>query len=241
MIVNNIVTGTSIKAKVGLPNNYGNEKLPLLIFLHGIGERGDNVEVVDNYGPLYQAINGIELPFIVVAPLLPANTSYSSTFINNVLEHMKSTYMVDEDRICLMGYSFGGMGTLNYLHNIENVNKLACAVVIAPGATDPTKTKPIADGMLPMIAVHGTKDDIVPCSKTLAVVRAINEFAKRELIRFDIWVGMSHAIVNKFIEAKPIGSELIYPVYNWMLSHRRSHRANTYMIKVFGNIEVVKQ
>ena len=59
-----------------LPEGYGKErekKWPLILFLHGMGERGDDLELVKKHGPPKLAEQGREFPFVIASPQCPAD------------------------------------------------------------------------------------------------------------------------------------------------------------------------
>ena len=61
-----------IQFLLNLPEKHSSEKnWPLVIFLHGYGERGDNLELVRKYGPPRLVENGHQLPFILASPHCP--------------------------------------------------------------------------------------------------------------------------------------------------------------------------
>ena len=87
----NIVTTAGTRAKLYLPLEYDSTKqYPLMISLHGIGERGTNIEWVLKNGTPYWISKGHNFPFIVVAPQLEANKPYTNVWIDGVLEYVSA-------------------------------------------------------------------------------------------------------------------------------------------------------
>lgn len=86
------VTPAGTRAKIGLPEGYDPaKKYPVIYFFHGKGEKGTNLELVLNYGPLRQLINGIQLSNnynpIVVHPQLKTgdgDKNYGMEAINHI-------------------------------------------------------------------------------------------------------------------------------------------------------------
>jgi predicted peptidase len=155
-----------------LPENYKKKKVyPLIVFLHGSGERGDDTSLLKVGLPnLLKTAKHHE--FILVAPQCPVDSWWTreldelSLFLKDVLEH----YPIDRKHIYLTGLSMGGDGTWRLA---AQEPKLFAAIVPICGrdkANSASKLKSI-----PTWAFHGAKDEIVPASESRKVVRAINK------------------------------------------------------------------
>jgi predicted peptidase len=95
-----------------LPKDYEKqESWPLLLFLHGSGERGDDLEHVKVHGPPKLISKGKEFPFIVVSPQCPKERRWEPIELVALLDDLSSKYKVDQDRICVTGLSMGGFGS----------------------------------------------------------------------------------------------------------------------------------
>ena len=90
--------------------NSNSNKYPVVIFLHGIGERGANstdpatlsttIQSVAKHGPPMHVKNGTQFPFILVSPQLKNNFgSWSSGYVMEVINHVKTYLRIDERRI----------------------------------------------------------------------------------------------------------------------------------------------
>ena len=96
-----------------LPQSYGKDpgqKWPLLVFLHGGGETGDDVEKLRIVGPPKMVEQQEEFPFLVLSPQLPSRydqTTIWDTYVA-LLDQIVARYAVDEERIYLTGLSWGG-------------------------------------------------------------------------------------------------------------------------------------
>ncbi len=95
-----------------LPQDYDQrESWPLLLFLHGSGERGDNLELVKKHGPPKLVAEGRDFPFIIVSPQCPKDRWWEPIELLALLDDLAGKYKVDADRVYLTGLSMGGFGT----------------------------------------------------------------------------------------------------------------------------------
>src|SRR5580765_4212753 len=91
-----------------LPMEYGKNKTqrwPLILFLHGSGERGDDLELVKKHGPPKLVAAGKEFPFIIVSPQCPPNDWWSPELLDALLDEVEQKYAVDKDRLYVTGLS----------------------------------------------------------------------------------------------------------------------------------------
>jgi predicted peptidase len=163
--------------------NSNSNKYPIVIFLHGIGERCPNTNdknVLDDYisqvaklGPPMYVKNGTNFPFILISPQLKNNYgSWPSWYVMEVINYVKSYLRVDEKRIYITGLSMGGYGTWTM---IEDYPKLFAGAAPVCGAYNrPSKAPGIAAESVPVWAFHGTKDNVVKYTVTTNMVNAIN-------------------------------------------------------------------
>lgn len=100
----------SISYILDLPND-AKGKLPLIVFLHGSGERGVNLEMVKAHSP-FTYKNLIKEPVAILAPQCPENTWWDTQAIYFLIKEIVQKYKIDESRIYLTGLSMGGWGTL---------------------------------------------------------------------------------------------------------------------------------
>jgi predicted peptidase len=97
-----------------LPKEYGDDKSkqwPLILFLHGAGERGSDLNKVKSLGPPKLVAEGKEMPFIIVSPQVPERSTWDPEALDALLGEIIGQYAVDEARIYLTGVSMGGAGT----------------------------------------------------------------------------------------------------------------------------------
>ncbi|WP_448635594.1 carboxylesterase family protein [Pedobacter panaciterrae] len=103
-----------LKYLLYLPENYNKDdqqKFPVVLFLHGSGERGDDVSKVAVNGLPKLIADGKKFPFIVVSPQVPEGERWESTDLMRLMKDIKKKYRIDEDRLYLTGLSMGGYGS----------------------------------------------------------------------------------------------------------------------------------
>ncbi len=145
---------------LSLPPGYDQDaakRWPLMLFLHGSGERGDNVQMVKTHGPPMLAAKGQAFPFIVVSPQCPPFERWNPLQLNDLLDEIAAKYRVDADRIYLTGLSMGGSGTWNFAMTYPQ--RFAAIAPMATGgdAEDAARVK-----NLPIWYFIGSKDGDVP-------------------------------------------------------------------------------
>ena len=97
-----------------LPDGYrkeGGKRWPLIVFLHGAGERGDDLELVKIHGPPKLIEAGKKLSFIVASPQLALGEWWSPDMVEWLTKDLISTMRVDPEHVYLTGLSMGGYGT----------------------------------------------------------------------------------------------------------------------------------
>ena len=94
-----------------LPEGYSNDsdkKWPAMLFLHGAGERGSDVNKVKVHGPPKIVQNRKDFPFIVVSPQCPSDSWWRPFELIALLDEIQSQYKVDPDRVYLTGPGWCG-------------------------------------------------------------------------------------------------------------------------------------
>ncbi|MBR9990683.1 MAG: dienelactone hydrolase family protein [Gemmatimonadetes bacterium] len=191
-----------------LPADYDpSRKWPLLLFLHGAGERGNDVGNVAFHGPpklIREAT--MDLPFIVVSPQVPEDRIWSVRFLDAVLEEIARSHSVDEDRVYVTGLSMGGYGTWELA--MEFPHRFAAIAPISGGGTMPGAC---TLRHLPIWAFHGALDQVVPPWHTEDFVTRLRACDGR--IRYTRYEDAGHDAWTRTY-ANP-------GFYEWLLSHRR--------------------
>jgi predicted peptidase len=183
-----IVRKTSMNYLLWLPDDYKkakNKSYPLLIFLHGSGERGDDPELIKKNGPPSFLDNQKDFPFVTLSPQCPIGTRWVIEDLQVLLNKIEKKYRIDPDRIYLTGLSMGGFGTWEWAYKYPE-QFAAIAPVCGGGDTHFAKLyKNTA-----VWAFHGEADSIVPVSRTIEMVAEINACGGNA--RMTIYPGVGH-------------------------------------------------
>ncbi len=154
-----------------LPQDYDKqEKVPLLLFLHGAGERGNDLNKVKVHGPTKLIAAGKNFPFIVVSPQCPEGRWWATHELVALIDNLESQYKIDPDRIYVTGLSMGGFGTWALADRIPN--RLAAIAPICGGGNTVTAR---SFAKLPTWVFHGAKDTVVPLSLSQDMVDAMKK------------------------------------------------------------------
>lgn len=139
-----------------LPTNQ-KEKFPLLIFLHGSGERGTDVNLVKSHSPFtYQDL--IKSPVAILAPQCPSDVWWDTTAVYELIQETISKYNIDKSRIYITGLSMGGWGTWKLATEHPDLFA-AVATVCAP--VDVLMLINAKKLDMPIRIYHGALDDVV--------------------------------------------------------------------------------
>ena len=200
------------EALVALPEGYDadpDRQWPLMLFLHGAGERGDSLALVGVHGPLKERRQGRDLPFVIVAPQVPEGGRWTVGRIAAAMDGAIAAYRIDTDRVYVTGLSMGGYGTWEAVERLPE--RIAAAVPVCGGGN------PIglaAAREVPIWAFHGAMDPVVPISQSTTMVSRLR--ASGGDVRFTVYPDAGHDAWTETY-ANP-------EVYEWLLSHRLSER-----------------
>ena len=202
--------GTVIPYRIYVPSSYDPEKeYPLLTILHGAGERGNDnkSQLINLVSDLFNQADSPYMEAIVICPQCPsgqqwvdtpwANGNYSTSDVAlsnelscvlDIIWGSQADLSIDTDRLYLMGLSMGGFGVWDLIMRFPNM--FAGAVALCGGA-DVSQASSLTT--MPIWAVHGTSDNVVPYAGTQAMCQAIID-AGGELCIFDSKQGYSHNV-----------------------------------------------
>lgn len=170
-----------------LPKDYqagGSQRWPLMLFLHGAGERGTDLQLVTIHGPPMLVKQGKEFPFILASPQCPADRRWENEGLLHLLDHLIATHAVDTNRIYLTGLSMGGYGTWRL--GMTCPERFAAIAPICGGgeyidALLASRSKTAAFRSLPVWAFHGAKDDLVPLDESERMINALKQLGCKDV------------------------------------------------------------
>lgn len=201
-----------------LPADYGkaeakDKKWPVILFLHGAGERGDGKAELDDvkkHGPpmlVEKRPNSPATQFIVISPQCPKEQRWDVEALKGLLDEVVAAHKADRDRIYLTGLSMGGFGSWSM--SAEYPDTFA-AVAPVCGGGNPASAGKIKH--LPIWVFHGDRDNAVPLQKSQEMVDALKQ-AGAEQVQFTVYPGVGHdSWVKAYDDPK---------LYEWLLSHKR--------------------
>lgn len=203
---------------IHLPEGYketSDKKWPLILFLHGSGERGTNVQKVAVHGPPKVAPTMKEFPFIVISPQCPPGETWNDDALIGLLEEVSTKFSVDADRVYLTGLSMGGYGTWSLMATAPQ--RFAAAAPICGGGNPlrlrlRSPEKQAALKALPVWVFHGAKDTTVPLKESEVMVEALKGIGAQD-VKLTVYPEAQHDSWTETY-ANP-------EFYKWLLSHER--------------------
>lgn len=190
----------------------GNEKSgwPLLLFLHGSGECGLDIDAVRVHGPpkiLGDPEKARDWPFITVSPQNPVSRDWSTEPLITLLDKITKEYRVDPSRIYVTGLGMGGTATWRLLH--DHGDRFAAGIPIC-AVGDAKSTEPYLEK--PIWVFHGAKDNFINPQFSKDMVEAIKAAGGKK-IRFTLYPDVGHfSWVPTYDNPE---------IYRWLLSQRR--------------------
>lgn len=182
---------------------------PLIVYLHGSGERGDDPAILHEYGPNTYLKNKPDFPFLVVSPQCPLERRWEVEIyaLEAFLLHIFEAYLVDRTRVYLTGNSMGGYGTWHWAGAQPQY-----FVALAPicGGGSPYIGRYLSD--IPVWAFHGDADSIVDIGESARMVNAVNRNGGNA--ELTIYAGVEHDSWTQ--------TYLNPELYNWFLLHQKS-------------------
>lgn len=192
---------------IDLPNDYYlncDKKFPVILFLHGIGERGNDVNLVKKFG-IHRYMKDLDIPFVVISPQCHENNFWDMHFadIELLLKEIEKEYRIDVNRICLIGTSLGAYGAWNFA--MQRPNMFKTIVSIAGGAMLPKYASSLKH--MSIYIAHGEKDRSVDISESLVIADALKKEGAD--VTLDIVSDCGHELCTKIFEKEEL--------YKWII------------------------
>lgn len=226
-----MVQGNTISYQVIYPENYdSNKEYPLLLFLHGAGERGEDNKAQLTHGKSFLIDNfHSSYPAIVIVPQCPSSSYWSSverathndqiTFDFNVVEepttamstlmhlvqHWLNSGYIDRSRVYVGGLSMGGMGTYELVWRMPGV--FAAAFPICGGANIDKLLK--NNKHTAFWIFHGSDDNIVPAEFSREIFKALKKEGTD--VKYTEYPGVNHGSWNNAFKQTGLAS--------WLFQH----------------------
>ncbi|MBN2851812.1 MAG: prolyl oligopeptidase family serine peptidase [Clostridia bacterium] len=205
-----IVKKINMEYLLYLPKDYQeSKKWPLVLFLHGAGERGHDLRLLKRHGIPKLIEEGANFPFIAVSPQCPADFWWNELFeeLSLLIDEMKNDYSIDDTRIYLTGLSMGGYGTWDFA--IRRPDLFAAIAPVCGGAMSRRMVMKLKN--IPVWAFHGAKDNIVLPSETTDLVEVLKKNGGN--VKVTIYPDMEH---DSHVAAynDPM-------LYEWLLEQRK--------------------
>lgn len=202
-----------------------NEKYPLVVFLHGAGERGDDnkSQLIHGIKTLADSAHRKDFPCFIAAPQcpkekrwvevdwdkkshrMPIEPSISIKLLMELIDSIVSNYPIDRSRIYVTGLSMGGYGTWDIISRYPD--KFAAAIPVCGGG-DEKQAKNIN---IPVWAFHGSIDNIVPVERSRNMVKALRKTGG--IVRYTEYQGVKHGSWFKaYVEDG---------LYEWLFQQKR--------------------
>ena len=195
---------------LSFPDDYdadATRRWPLVIFLHGAGERGSDLSKVAVHGPPKRVAEGTDFPFILASPQCPENEWWTGQPVLELIDSLEEKHRVDSSRIYLTGLSMGGYGTWHFA--CEAPDRFAAIAPVCGGGV-PYKMRWIKT--LPVWAFHGEADHVVPLEESGRLVDTLKRLGN-ETVKFTIYPETGHDSWTPTYDNPEL--------YSWLLSHQR--------------------
>ncbi|MBQ2968574.1 MAG: dienelactone hydrolase family protein [Clostridia bacterium] len=184
------------------------DNLPLIIQLHGVGERGNGEEdlaLVDVHG-FSKHLLTTDYDCIVVMPQCPKDTFWAARVesILRFVEQVKQAFKADENRVYLTGISMGGFGTW---FTAMASPKMFAAIAPVCGGGMPWNAAVLT---MPIWAIHGSVDTVVKPSYSEDMIEKVQTY--NEDVTYTLVEGVGHNVWDYTYDAK---------LMNWLLSKKK--------------------
>ena len=184
-------------------------KVPLMVFLHGSGERGDNLDMVKAHSP-FTYKNLFPEPVAILAPQCPKDVWWDTEAVYYLIKEIQQKYQIDDSRIMLTGLSMGGWGTLKLA--MEHPELFSAVVAVCAPVDRLMKVRVSQYKDLPMKLFHGGNDDIVSPMNSIEIYQEIKKVNKN--VELTIFPDDNHNSWDSTYSNPKL--------YEWMLAQKKN-------------------
>jgi len=189
-----------------------NGLFPLILFLHGSDERGNDLGILKRKGLPSFLDDRNNFPFVVVSPQCPENKNWDTQNLLTLLDYVETTLPIDKNRVYVTGLSMGGFATWN-LAQAAPERFAAIAPVCGGGNLD----RVCIMRNIPVWAFHGLKDTAVPYTESERLVEKLREFESD--VKFTLYPNAEHDAWTETYQNPAL--------YDWFLSKSRGKSVPT--------------
>jgi predicted peptidase len=201
-----------------LPDGYkkaGTNRWPLMLFLHGAGERGTNVQTVAAHGPPKIVQTKKDFPFVLVSPQCPADRTWRDDELLALLDEVIAKHKIDTNRVYVTGLSMGGYASWSL-----GTKYPECFAAIAPicGGGEQiavllaSDAKKAAMKRMGVWAFHGARDLLVPVEESQRMTNALARAGCKD-VKLTIYPDLEHDSWTRAYGEPEI--------WNWFLKHAK--------------------
>lgn len=189
-----VLTASAQQTEAKMPGSYAyllylpeetEPPFPLILYLHGSGERGNDLSLVKKNGPPAFLDDTVGFTFAVSSPQCLENTRWNAETLNAFLDYLISTLPIDTSRIYLTGLSMGGQGTWELA--MLTPDRFAA---IAPVCGRQFIEYPSPLKTVPVWVFHGAKDDVVPPEFSISIVEKLEALGAD--VKFTLYPDANH-------------------------------------------------
>lgn len=178
-----------------------------MLYLHGSGQRGNELKRLKNTGPPSFLDKISDFPFIVVSPQCPEYKNWDTEDLLALLDHIEATLPIDKNKIYVTGWSMGGFGTWS-LAQAAPERFAAIAPICGGGNLD----RLCIMRNVPVWAFHGKEDTQVPYEESERLIQKLKELGAD--VRLTLYDDVGHDAWTSTYQNQEL--------YDWLLSKSKN-------------------
>lgn len=197
------------------PEEYSKSKkdYPLIVFLHGAGERGTDLEKVKVHGPFKYMKDGHKIDAVIMAPQCPKGTYWQPEKVAALTRKIIKENQIDPSRVYLTGLSMGGYGV--WATGGKYPELFAAMAPICGAIYRPIYTNAFHLKEMPIWVFHGAMDDVVNPENSNKMVKALLD-AGNKTVKYTVYPFANHNSWTKTYNNPEF--------YEWMLKQQKKDK-----------------